>query len=334
MLADHLRGAGIVQAADGDEAVHGCLDPRTQGRAILATPAEAINLEARTVEQLEQFNSQQRNGMQAKVRREEANAHSLMLVARARRQLRHPLIDPLTDEALRGGKLQTRVIRGRKHSQRRGGLEHGAQRQASDLGESGPLALLLAQVHPVLNHLGLFRVGLQAGQQLELGLIELADFLHQPAHAVEYHQVKLAVQLGANQGMIEHRLPDGQSVIRPTLALDHRTQVEPGLDEVRLAQDGSPVSLLGRRQLLQLGQRHPQIELDDVVGCRLAVRQPGLVQPDHIQRPPCRRQALGDADQLHGFKAGLFGLLEGVVQEGIKIQGCGNNFRHAGALTG
>jgi len=37
---------------------------------------------------------------------------------------------------------------------------------------------------------------------------------------------------------------------------------------------------------------------------------------------------------LHGFKAGLFGLLEGVVQEGIKIQGCGNDFRHAGALTG
>ena len=76
-----------------------------------------------------------------------------------------PDIDPLFDKVHRSGQLQAGVIAAGEQGQGRGGLEQVAPAQARRRLIHRPDTLFLAQVHPVLDHLGLSRVGFQAGTQ-------------------------------------------------------------------------------------------------------------------------------------------------------------------------
>ncbi|VVQ07052.1 hypothetical protein PS910_04407 [Pseudomonas fluorescens] len=68
MIANALRGGGIIHGVDAHEVIHGRPDPLAQGRAIFAAPAKTIHLEALPIDQLEQLYGQQRHRMQAEVR--------------------------------------------------------------------------------------------------------------------------------------------------------------------------------------------------------------------------------------------------------------------------
>ncbi|MNG03125.1 hypothetical protein D3C84_861900 [compost metagenome] len=94
-----------------------------------------------------------------------------MAVALGRSEGGDPDIDSLFDKVHRGGQLQARVIAGGEQRQGRGGLEQVAPGQARRRFIDRPDTLFLAQMHPVLDHLGLNRVGFQTGAQDGFGLL-------------------------------------------------------------------------------------------------------------------------------------------------------------------
>ncbi|MNH11934.1 hypothetical protein D3C79_714630 [compost metagenome] len=277
MVANARCGACIIHVGDAHEVIHGLLDPLAQVRAILAAPAETVDLEAFPIDQLEQLHGQQRHRMQAEVRGQETDAQLLVPIALGLRQGRNANIDPRPDEVQRGRQLQAGVVTAGEQGQRRGGLEQVAVGHPRRWLIDWPDALFLPQVHPVLDDLGLPRVGLQAGMQDGFGRLQLAGFLQQAAEAVASHQVQLTALLGVDQALVEHRLPGGQGLLGLLLALQQRAQVEPGLGEFGILGNSGAIGIFRSLELPQLGQRGAQVELDDVVDRGMAMLQPALV---------------------------------------------------------
>jgi hypothetical protein len=127
-----------------------------------------------------------------------AGARRHGLVQWHRRCLGHAL----GGEAQRGQQLQRRVVGQPHHRQQRRALQQAVGAHLAHWLVHRPGALLLAQVHIVLDHAGLRRLQQQALLERGLGLGVVAHLLEQPADVVPGMHLQVGRGRGGN-----HRAP-------------------------------------------------------------------------------------------------------------------------------
>ena len=302
-----MRRGVVVEAGERHEVVHRRAQPGAQRRAVLPAPAEGEHLEAAAVVQFEQFGGEQAHRMHAEVARkvphaDAAGARRPAAVIRHVDGLRHPLVN----EALGGHQLQRRVVGGAEHRQRRCAHHELVHRHFADRLVLRPLALLLPQVHVMLDHVRLVGLLAQAAAQERLGFVVAPLHFEQPGGIVDGMQAQLTGSR-SGPGLIDHLPPLRQGLFHPPLLLELVAEVDTGLQEFGFQLERLPVGAFGLLGAAQRAEHGAPVEAGDVPVRGFRARDPMLVQLGGGFRQPRLVQALGAGQQvaeLHAAGAG------------------------------
>ena len=124
-----------------------------------------------------------------------------------------------------------------------------------------PEALFLPQMHPVVQHIGLFGVDRQAARQVIRGLGKfLARFQH-PPQVVERHHDKACALGRGHADILFHPLPFLNRLVEQSLALIEHAQIQARLDKAGVDLYGLAVGRFGTTQLAGIGQRQSTVEM-------------------------------------------------------------------------
>lgn len=165
VFSDETRGRFVAEFVDTLEMIHRADDSLANRGTVLARPAIAVDLEFASIVQLEELRRQHRHGVQAEVRRQVGNAQPLVLVDLGRRHGLDARIELLLDVVARGGPLRVRIVREAQQCKRRSRLAHRLGLDAGNRFIDRPHALLGAQEDPMVQHVRLIRLHLQALRQ-------------------------------------------------------------------------------------------------------------------------------------------------------------------------
>ena len=175
--------------------------------AIFQSGTIAIDLEAAAIMALEQFGHEKAHRVAAEIRRQVANPDPVVSVLHDRAEAVrngcnlacNPACDHLT--------LHIDVVRERQEAERSCLLQQRFRRQARHVRQQHrPSARLLADMHPMLNDVGLGRVGKQRSPQHCLGFIQPPNLLHQTGSMIEQRRaglVGLDRSIPGRQGQVD-----------------------------------------------------------------------------------------------------------------------------------
>ena len=275
-LRDELGRRDVVDAGQPRMVIERAQDALALRLLRLRRPANAPDLEAAAVVQLEELGREQAHGVQVQVARQVADADAAAAqrhggVQRRRRRLGHFLMH----EALRRQQLQRGVVVQAHHRQQRGAHQELVRRHRAHGQVVRPGALLLADVHVVLDDVGLGRIELQAAAHQHLGFGVAARRLEQPSAVVE----RVQAQIGADRGIAtEDGAPHLQRAFGIAAALAQVAQVEPRRREARTR--GQCLLVGGLRCIVaaECRQQRAPVETGHVAQRRRGVRQPGVVE--------------------------------------------------------
>ncbi len=212
----------------------------------------------------------------------------------------HRGVELLGHEAGGGRRLQRRVVGQAQHRQRRGAVFHLAPADVRQAAPGRPLALLLAQVHPVRDDVLLLGIDQQAAGERVLGGREVLLDFQQAAQVVQRLQILGAVGfLVQLDGRAEDGAPHGQRFLRLALAFQQGAEIEPAFDTARLQRDalavgrfGAGIVGIGRQQRAEVEPGRVQQRL------ARAVFDPAAVQRDGLLRLALLLQRGGGVEQL------------------------------------
>ena len=161
-IADGVGRFAVAHRVNRDHLVAGPLQARAVRGAIFGAEVERRDVDARPVVRLEQLRHEQADRVGAEIARQVANPQPAIL-GRPRRRARDVRERVLAaDEEVRRQPLHRRVVLERQHRQRRGGGGHVVRRDSRERLVDRPGALLLAQMDPMLDGVGLGGVELEA----------------------------------------------------------------------------------------------------------------------------------------------------------------------------
>ena len=296
---DQARSLLVVHAVDADVVVHRADHALAHGGAVFAAPRKRKYFEPAAVVQFVQFGRQDRDRMRAQVGRQVADAQALVAIAfRWRQRGRDRRQYFFVHEAARRGQLLGRIVRGAQHCQGRRMPEHGGRVDPVEGRENRPLALLLAQVHQVGQHLRLGRVEREAAGKHVLGFGKLLADLEQATHVVERLDQKPAAGRGATVGQLSGLVPHLERFHRFAAPLEQVTHVHMGFDESRIELDRGAVGGDGIQVVARVAQGHGQVEHDRIAGARAGRGQPVAIQGNGLVAPPGLGQQRAKTEQF------------------------------------
>ena len=245
-------------------------------------------------------------------------------VQRHRGRGRHLLVH----EALRCHQLQRRVVRQAHHRQQRGAGQELVGRDLAHRQVMRPGALLLADVHVVLDDVALRRLEFEAAAHQRFGLGVAAQHLQQPGAVVQRMQAQFG--RGGRVGIVDGS-PARQRAFGVAAALEQMAQIEQRRCEARQVFQPLLVggfcgiaAAAGRQQRAPVKARH-------MAQRRGGVGEPGLVQLCGGCRQAARLQFLRAVHQvLQAQPAAARGLQQRLVlgRGRFRGDGRGRGMRH------
>ena len=271
------RSRVVVHAGQAHVLVEVPDQPLAQRHRRFGRPVEGHHLEALAVVQLEKFGRQQAHGVHVQVARQIADldapgAWRRLQVQRLRRRLLHLVVH----EARGRQQLQQRVVAQAHRGQQRGAHQELVGRDITHRQVVWPGALLLADVHVMLDHVGLRGLLLQAAPHQRLGLGVAAQRFQQPRGVVQ--RVQHVFGRGRLLAVVDVS-PQGQRGFVVGAAFAQVAQVQVGRREAGLRRQRGAVGQFSLVVAAQRRQHRAPVEAH-----HMAQRRRGVGQPDFIQR--------------------------------------------------
>ena len=145
--------------------------------AIFLRYTEPVSLHLAAVVVFKNLRQEQAHCVSAKIGGQVTDSKSLVVIFFPHADIRLRAVELAAIERIRGEKLHAGIIRLRQHREGRRRQDHIASRDARNIDVGGPLALLLPQMHPVLEGVRLLRVHSQTFFERDFSNIVLPEFL-------------------------------------------------------------------------------------------------------------------------------------------------------------
>ena len=243
----------VGQGAGRDMVVERGDDAAAEVAAVLGAGAVAEDLEARPVVAFQQFDDQEPHGMAAEVGGEVADPDAVVVVALRGGEARGRGGDLARDPGLPDAALERRVVGQSQGPERAAAEGEILDGQAGDaVALQGPDAALLAQMRPVLDHVGLVRSRMEGRAEDSLGLgIALLRF-EEAAAMIE--------KRGASLIGLRRFLPQSEGLRGAAFGFEGEAEIDLRLVEIGLEGERLPIGDRGPCPVAALAQQHAEVE--------------------------------------------------------------------------